>query len=86
MEDALKRLDKLTQEEARMAAAQILSLTHAVDQKVVVVRNELKDAGDKMDIIINGKPGLLATHPPTLIMTRRKGCKVGPPANIEQRR
>jgi len=29
IEDALKRLDRLTQEEARMAAAQILNLTHA---------------------------------------------------------
>jgi hypothetical protein len=30
MEDALNRLDKLTQEEARMAAAEILKLTHIV--------------------------------------------------------
>ena len=30
MEDALKRLDKLTQEEARMAAAENLKLTHIV--------------------------------------------------------
>ena len=28
MEDALRRLDKLTQEEARMAAAENLKLTH----------------------------------------------------------
>ena len=34
MEDALKRLDKLTQEEARMAAAEILKLTHIVDNMV----------------------------------------------------
>ena len=34
MEDALKRLDKLTQEEARMAAAQNLRATHAVDERV----------------------------------------------------
>jgi ADP-ribosylglycohydrolase len=32
MEDALKRLDKLTQEEARMAAAQNLKVTHNVDE------------------------------------------------------
>ena len=37
MEDALKRLDKLTQEEARMAAAEILKLTHIVDNKVTGV-------------------------------------------------
>ena len=30
MEDALKRLDKLTHDEARMAAAEILRLTHIV--------------------------------------------------------
>ena len=34
MEDALKRLDKLTQEEARMAAAEILKVTRAVDKRV----------------------------------------------------
>ena len=39
MEDALKRLDELTQEEARMAAAQILNLTHIVDNKVTTIIN-----------------------------------------------
>ena len=34
MEDALKKLDKLTQEEARMAAAENLKATHAVDRRV----------------------------------------------------
>jgi hypothetical protein len=34
MEDALKRLDKLTQEEARMAVAQNLKATLAVDERV----------------------------------------------------
>jgi hypothetical protein len=34
MEDALKRLDKLTQEEARMAAAQNLKVTHNVDERM----------------------------------------------------
>jgi hypothetical protein len=37
MEDALNRLDKLTQEEARMAAAEILRLTQIVDNKVTTV-------------------------------------------------
>ncbi|KAF8487489.1 hypothetical protein DFH94DRAFT_28938 [Russula ochroleuca] len=39
MEDALKRLDKLTQEEARMAIAQNLKATHAVDERVRGVAN-----------------------------------------------
>jgi hypothetical protein len=34
IEDGLKRLDKLTQEEARMAAAQNLKVAHTVDEKV----------------------------------------------------
>ncbi|KAH9025261.1 hypothetical protein EDB83DRAFT_2657882 [Lactarius deliciosus] len=60
IEDALKRLDKLTQEEARMASAQILKFTHSVDDKVKVVDdkvtgvgNQMKDVGDKMDIVLN---------------------------------
>ncbi len=39
MEDALKRLDKLTQEEARMAAAESLKLMHIVNNKVTAVIN-----------------------------------------------
>jgi archaellum component FlaC len=34
IEDGLKRLDKLTQEEGRMAAAENLKVTHAVDERV----------------------------------------------------
>ena len=37
IEDALKRLDNLTNEEARMATAQVLKATHDVDDKVAVV-------------------------------------------------
>ena len=34
MEDALKKLDKLTQEEARMAAAENLKITQVIDKRV----------------------------------------------------
>jgi archaellum component FlaC len=34
IEDALKRLDKLTQEEARMAAAQLLKVTNTMNSDV----------------------------------------------------
>jgi len=34
VEDALKRLDKLTQEEARMATAEVLKITRIVDDNV----------------------------------------------------
>jgi archaellum component FlaC len=39
LEDALKKLDKLTQEEARMAVAQNLRATHIVDDRVRGVAN-----------------------------------------------
>ena len=47
IEDALKRLDKLTQDEARMAAAENLKLTHVVDNKVTS--------------LINGTPSMFGT-------------------------
>jgi hypothetical protein len=37
IEDSLKRLDTLTQEEARLATAEILRVTHSVDDNVKVV-------------------------------------------------
>ena len=37
IEDALKRLDKLTNEEVRMVAAQVLEATHTVDNKMAVI-------------------------------------------------
>ena len=37
LEDALKRLDKLTQEEARMAAAQLLKITNNIENKITQV-------------------------------------------------
>ena len=52
MEDALKRLDKLTQDEARMAAAENLKLTHVVDNKVTS--------------LINGTHGMFGTWGPDL--------------------
>ena len=46
IKDALKRLDKLTQDEVRMAAAQLLALTHGVDHKVTRIDDEVKVVGD----------------------------------------
>ena len=55
LEDALKKLDRLTQEEARMALAEMLSVTHnirddvkIVDGKVERVENKVEDVGDKV--------------------------------------
>ena len=46
MEDALKRLDKLTHEEARMAIAQNLKATHVVDDRVKDVVDKVLVVGD----------------------------------------
>jgi hypothetical protein len=76
MEDALKRLDRLTQDEARMAAAEILKLTHIVENKVTTV--------------INGKSGMLATQENLLLnahtLVRRKRNEGNGPTIGKQRR
>ena len=41
IEDVLKRLDRLTQEEARMAAAQILKVANTVDDRVEGIANNI---------------------------------------------
>jgi archaellum component FlaC len=55
IEDALKRLDKLTQEEARMAAAANLKVTHAVNKRVegvadtvAVIDNKVAGVDDRV--------------------------------------
>ena len=68
MEDALKRLEKLTNEEVRMATAQVLKVTHNVNDRVRGVEDKVIDvdnrvAGvddrvarvdDKVAVVING--------------------------------
>ena len=60
MEDALKRLDKLTQEEARMATAQVLKVTHTVEEgvrgvadKVVGVDDRVANVNDRVTVVDN---------------------------------
>ena len=55
LENALKKLDRLTQEEARMANVEVLRLAHSirdgveiVDGKVEEVGNKVGDVGDKV--------------------------------------
>ena len=43
IEDALKRLDTLTQEEALMATAEVLKVTQRVDDKVTVLIDGMRD-------------------------------------------
>ena len=48
MEDALRRLDKLTQEEARMATAEALRATHTVDERVRRVADQVVGVDNKV--------------------------------------
>jgi archaellum component FlaC len=55
IEDALKRLERLTQEEARMAAAQLLKVTNAIDNRVggiadnmLIVENRVAGIDDRV--------------------------------------
>jgi uncharacterized protein YoxC len=48
IEDSLERLDKLTQEEARMASAELLKMTHSVDGKVMAVRDDVQGVGNNV--------------------------------------
>jgi len=47
-EDSLQKLDKLTQEEARMAAAEHMRITRGVEEGVQVVRCEVEDVGKRV--------------------------------------
>ena len=72
LEDALKKLDRLTQEEARMALSEVLRITQntrdevkVVDGKVEIVGNKVADVGDrvegvheKVQVIIDRERGL----------------------------
>ena len=69
MEDALKRLDKLTHEEARMAIAQNLKVTHAVDDRVKGVGDAVRgvDArvADGVKTVIDGAQAVFSSSPKT---------------------
>ena len=54
LEDALKRLDKLTYDEAQMATAEVLKMTHAIDEGVTGVREQVAGVDDKVAEVING--------------------------------
>ena len=62
IEEALQRLDQLTQEEARMATAEALVITRSIDEKVqgVDIKVEAVDrivrsVGDNVGVVIQGE-------------------------------
>jgi hypothetical protein len=54
IEDALKRLETLTMEEARMAIAETLKVTNRVDDTVNRVDNTVNRVDDKVTVLIDG--------------------------------
>ena len=52
LEDAVKRLDRLTQEEARMALAEVLRLSRGVRDEVKVVDSKVERTSTKVDHIV----------------------------------
>jgi ACT domain-containing protein len=59
-EDALQRLDKLTQEEARMAAAETLTITRGIDNTVKDVDERLEGVDERVqsvDVKVEGIDG-----------------------------
>jgi len=54
MEDALRRLDNLTQEEGRMAIAENLRATNAVDERVREVDDRVGNVNDRVAELILG--------------------------------
>ena len=46
IEDSLNQLDKLTQEEARMASAEQLRIAHSIEGKVMSVDEKVQGVGD----------------------------------------
>jgi archaellum component FlaC len=59
IEDSLNRLDRLTQEEARMASAELLKITHSVDDRVQDVHTDVQDVGRKVQGIEGGVQDIL---------------------------
>ena len=49
LEDSLKKLDRLTQEEARMANTEVLRITRSIRDGVEVVNGKVEEVGDKVE-------------------------------------
>ena len=77
LEDALKKLDRLTQEEARMALAEVLRISHSicddvevvdgkverVEGKVAVMGDKLQCVDGKVQVVIDGRRGRYSQLP-----------------------
>ena len=62
IKDALSKLDRLTQDEVKLATAQTLTVVHYIRGEVEVVSKEIKGLGDKVDRFLESTFSTLATH------------------------
>ena len=51
LEDSLKKLDRLTQEEARMALSEVLKIPHNTRDEVKVIDGKVETVGDKVEVM-----------------------------------
>ena len=58
IEDSLEKLDKLTQEEARMASAELLRITHSVHGNVLDVGNKVEGIENRVQDVDNMVQGV----------------------------
>ena len=58
IEDSLDRLDKLTVEEMRVASAELLKITHSVEENVQGVRGNVQDVGNKVQSVDDRVQGI----------------------------
>jgi hypothetical protein len=58
IEDALKRLDRLTQEEAQMASAQLLQIANAIDSEVREIANNVLVVDERVAGVYGGVAGV----------------------------
>ncbi|KAI9435407.1 hypothetical protein H4582DRAFT_646718 [Lactarius indigo] len=81
VEDALQRLDALTQEEARMAAAEVLTITRSIDDKVKDVDDKVRDVGERVkdvgDKVMNVDDKVKEVDEKTVSTTRSKPSTAG---------
>jgi len=54
VEDALRRLDRLTQEEAHMASVEVLKVSHNVEGRVIRIGEDVQGVGDKVQEVDEG--------------------------------
>ena len=67
IEDALSKLDRLTQEEVNMAAVQILKVSHHIKGGVEAVGVEVKGVGDNVNQLIEGTFTTLVSYSNTIL-------------------